>query len=152
MKSIQIDYFKYKKDLRLKTIEDKTFVFDPIRKKNIRLLPEELVRQLCILYLLNEKGYSNSLIKVEKSIKYKNSFRRYDILAVTNNNEPFLLVECKAPNIKLNQSTLDQIAHYNLRLKVPYLFITNGKSNYCFTLADGGQEYLLVSDIPTFKK
>ena len=136
--------------LKLKSINSKTYVFDLVRKKYVRLLPEELVRQLCIQYLIKKKSYSTSLLQVEKMINFKTHIRRFDILARTSENVPFLLVECKSPKIKLDQSVLTQIAQYNMVLKVPYLLVTNGLKNYCFSLNSAKDKYINIDYIPSF--
>ncbi len=148
---LNIDLLAYQSDLKLKTIDKETHIYDSVRKKYYKLQPEELVRQLCILYLLKERNYSISLMKVEKMIKYENQFRRYDILAITKENTPFLLIECKAPNVPIDQDVLDQISQYNLKLKVPFLLITNGKLSYCFCINRLNTAYDVVDKIPFFK-
>ena len=74
---------------------------------------------------------------VEKGLDYNGRKKRFDILVYDKNLQPFLMVECKAPQIKMEQSVLEQIAVYNSILKVPYLLISNGISHFLFKL-DGG--------------
>ena len=102
---------------RFKNSENKVAIFDEIRKKFIILQPEEWVRQHCVQYLIQHKNYPKSLINVEKELILNDLKKRYDIVVFNPNGSIFLIVECKAPEIKINQSTFDQVAQYNLKLK-----------------------------------
>ena len=95
---------------RLKNSENNTHIFDVVRKKFVVLQPEEWVRQHCIQYLIQEKNYPISLINVEKVILINGLKKRYDIVVFNPNGSLKLVVECKAPKIKISQTTFDQIA------------------------------------------
>jgi hypothetical protein len=97
-----------------------------LRKKWLVLTPEEWVRQHAVQYLIQQKGYSSGLIHLEKGLKVNGLSKRADIVCYNRKMEPQLLVECKAPEIKLSQATFDQAARYNMTLRVPLLMITNG--------------------------
>lgn len=113
--------------LRIKKSEsDKFLVFDEIRGKWLVLTPEEWVRQHYVYYLTNVLGYSKGLISLEKEIVLNNTSKRYDIVVFDIKRNPEVIVECKAPHIKLDNITLEQILRYNLVLSVPFLVITNG--------------------------
>ena len=127
---IEIDLIKYRPHLETKSENGKNFLFCPIRKKYLVLQPEELVRQLLLIYLTKEKGYPKSKIAVEKGLKINELERRFDVLIYDKNTHPFLLVECKAPEVKITQNTFEQISQYNLSLQVPFLLVTNGITNY----------------------
>lgn len=101
-------------------------VFDIVRKKFVDLTPEEWVRQHLIHYLINEKQFPLSVISVEKQLVLNGTKKRYDVVVFSNTLQPLLIIECKAPNIKLTNQTLQQALRYNLNLQVPYVFITNG--------------------------
>jgi len=150
LQEIGIDYFKFKKDLRIETRDGKQWIYDPIRKKFLVMQAEEVVRQLLLNYLIQEKGYSPIHIKVEKGIKLNNTRKRYDILVYNKSIIPILLVECKAPGIPLNQTVVDQIARYNIVAKVPYLFLTNGQNNYCLKIDFEQKDYECLSEIPDY--
>ena len=115
---------------RFKNSENKVAIFDEIRKKFIILTPEEWVRQHVVQFLLQDKSYPKSYINVEKLIKINNLNKRYDVVVYQPNGEFFLLIECKAPEVKIAQQTFDQIARYNLVLKAKYLMVTNGLNHY----------------------
>lgn len=140
-----------KYEVKLRKIEGKTEVFDLLRKKWLVLTPEEEVRQKCILFLLNEKGYPAGRLASEYGLKVNQLKRRADIVAFDNFGHPLLIVECKAPSVKITQKTFDQIARYNLSLKVDYLVVTNGSQNYCCNLDFVAEKYRFLEQIPEYK-
>lgn len=137
--------------IRLKNSENKTLIFDPIRKKFIVLQPEEWVRQHCIQFLIETKKFPKSLINVEKQIKLNGIVKRYDIVVFNTDGSIHLIVECKAPKIVINQSTFDQIAQYNLELKADYLMVTNGINHYYCQMDFEKECYHFLKDIPNYK-
>ena len=104
-------------EFTLKKIGQKRFIFDHIRKKYVKLTAEEWVRQNCIMYLIKEKKFKKKLISIEKKIELNYLTKRFDILCYDNEGSCILLVECKAPNIKINQKSFDQILSYNNVIK-----------------------------------
>ncbi len=145
---LEIDFLKYSDDLKIKQGDDKKFVWDEIRKKWYVLLPEEMVRQLVVKYLIKELAYNKNRIKLEKYLKVNNLERRCDILIYDKNLEPFLLVECKRPNIEINQKVFDQIALYNIELQVPFLMVTNGIQTYCCEIDIDKKKYTFLNELP----
>ena len=134
----------------LKNKENKTLVFDSIRKKWLKLVPEEWVRLNCIEFLINEKKISRSLISVEKEFKLNNLKKRFDIVVFNKKGEIYLLVECKAPNVKLSQSVFNQITKYNLVLKSKFLMISNGINHYFFTMNFESQKIEFLKELPSY--
>lgn len=147
---IEIDLLAKQDDLRVKTEDGKRYLFDPIRKKWLVIQPEELVRQLMILYLIEELHYNKNRINIEMGLQVNDLQKRCDILVYDDHMSPFLLVECKAPDVNINQSTFRQIAAYNLPLKVPYLLVTNGRVNYCCRMDYEKEEFNFVNRIPFY--
>ena len=96
-------------------------IFDAFRKKYVVLTPEEWVRQNILQFLIRERNFPSSLIAVEIGLKYNQMQKRADILAYDKQGQPYLLVECKAPEVKITQETFHQIARYNMTFKVKYL-------------------------------
>ncbi len=137
---------------RFKNSENKISIFDSIRKKFVVLQPEEWVRQHCIQYLINNKGYPKSLINVEKELIINSLRKRYDIVVYNSNGSIHLVVECKAPKIVINQSTFDQIARYNLELNATYLMVTNGLNHYYCQMDFDNERYNFLKEIPDFCK
>lgn len=145
---IEIDLQQYKEALKISKKENKTYIFDPIRKKDILLQPEELVRQLFIQYLLQERAYSKKLIKVEKSLTVNGQIKRFDLVIYNNKAEPKILVECKRPEEKIKQSVFNQVSTYNLVLHADYLVVTNGMSTFCCSMDYDKNTFVFQDDIP----
>jgi hypothetical protein len=137
--------------LRIKNNEKHYLIFGEVRKKYIVLTPEEWVRQHFIHYLLKEKSYPISLIAVEKQFTINNLKKRSDILVFGTDGTPDIIVECKAPHIKITQETFDQIARYNLHLNAKYLIVTNGLDHYYCQLDPENETYIFLQDIPSYK-
>ncbi len=125
-------------------------VFDCIRKKYVTLTPEEWVRQHVIHFLISEKKYPKGLIEVEKSIKLFNTEKRVDILVRKPDLMPLLLVECKAPDIKLKQAEVNQLTRYQITLNAPYCMLTNGTQH--FVIASGNGKTIFLKDLPNYTK
>ncbi|APY12886.1 restriction endonuclease subunit R [Seonamhaeicola sp. S2-3] len=135
---------------RFKSNENKISIFDCIRKKFVILQPEEWVRQHCVQFLIHEKNYPKSLINVEKELIVNNLKKRYDIVVFNTDGSIHLIVECKAPNIAIKQSTFDQIARYNLVLNASYLMVTNGLNHYYCQMDFKKECYNFLRDIPSY--
>lgn len=135
---------------RIKSKENKLYIFDRNRKKEVLLTDEEWVRQHFVEYLVNNKDYPRSLIAVEKQCKVENMTKRTDIMVFDRKGEAEIIVECKAPHIKISQSTFDQIARYNLQMKASYLIVTNGLEHFFCQMDHEAREYKFLKDIPNF--
>ena len=133
---------------RFKNSENKVSIFDSIRKKFILLTPEEWVRQHVIEFLLIEKKYPKSLINVEKVVKVNGMNKRYDVVVFNSDGSIFLLIECKAPEVKIDQKTFDQIARYNLILNAQYLMVTNGLNHYFCEMDFENEKYSFLKELP----
>ncbi|HXC04855.1 MAG TPA: type I restriction enzyme HsdR N-terminal domain-containing protein [Bacteroidia bacterium] len=127
-------------------------IFDPARKRFVALSPEEWVRQHVIRYLLEEKGVPISLMAVEAGLELNGLKKRVDLVAYSPAGKPVLIVECKAPHIKIGQETFDQAARYNLKLGVDFLFITNGINHYICKSDKSSSTYLFLKELPGYKE
>ena len=136
---------------RFKNSENKVSIFDEIRKKFLFLNPEEWVRQHVIQFLITDKKYPKSYINVEKTLKINDLTKRYDIVIFNIDGSINLLVECKAPEIKINQTTFDQIARYNLTLRAKYLMVTNGLNHYFCQMDFDKEKYIFLKSLPEFE-
>ena len=134
--------------MKLKIINNKEYLFDPVRKKYVVNQPEEWVRQHTIRYLNIEKGYPISLMSIEKKITLNRLTKRCDIICYNSNGDPLLLVECKAPKIKLNKNDLNQSINYQKTVNAQNILITNGKTHYCFALNEGQPTF--IDEIPEY--
>ena len=123
------------------------YIFDEIRKKYIKLTKEEWVRQNCVKFLINEKNFPSLLINIEKTIKINKLAKRYDIVVYKPDGGIKLLVECKSPEIKINQKTFDQIAINNMNLKSELLMVTNGLEHYYCEINYKSKCYTFLKDI-----
>lgn len=128
----------------------KTEVFDTIRKKYVALQPEEWVRQQFIGFLIHHKNYPASLIAIEKGLKVNRLQKRFDAVVFDRNGLPLVLIEFKAPEIKLSEKTFSQIAAYNLKMRVKYLIISNGLTHYCCKMDYINNRYQFLNDIPEY--
>jgi diaminopimelate epimerase len=135
-------------NFRFKNSENKTMIFDEIRKKFIVLTPEEWVRQHVVKFLLEEKKYPKSLISVEKVLKINDLTKRYDIVVFNSDGSINILVECKAPQIKISQTSFDQIARYNLSLNASFLMVSNGINHYFCQIEN--EAYVFLESLPNY--
>lgn len=125
-------------------------LFDPFRKKWVVLTPEEWVRQNFLQFLLQNLEYPSSLIAVEKELRLGELKKRFDILVYNQAHQPWLMVECKAMDIALDESVLQQALRYNMGIPVDYLIITNGRQcrGWCRTR----NELVEIFSLPPFTK
>jgi hypothetical protein len=138
-------------NFRFKNSENKVSIFDAIRKKFIILTPEEWVRQHVVQFLLEEKKYPKSLINVEKVLKINGLRKRYDVVVFNPDGSIFILIECKAPEIKIAQATFDQIARYNMTLKAEFLMVTNGLNHYFCQMDFEKEKYDFLTELPLYQ-
>jgi len=129
---------------------NQSYIFDPIRKKELVLTPEEWVRQNFVQYLIHEKQYPATLTRLEMSFKVNKWVRRSDIVVFNTEGKPVVLVECKAPSIKIDQKVFDQIARYNMVLKSEILIVTNGIQHYCCSIDYRAETYHYLDQIPGY--
>lgn len=127
-------------------------IFDPLRKKHVTLTPEEQVRQFFIKWLNTDRGYPYQLMASEYFIRLNKKQFRCDIVAFDRSIKPILLVECKAPDVEINNLVVEQVIRYNMVLNVATIVITNGKVTYAFGYNAEKQAYEQLSDIPAYKK
>ena len=125
-------------------------LFDEIRKRHIIITPEEWVRQHFVQYLINQKGYPRALIKLEGSLKFHGKARRSDILVFNPKGERILLIECKAPSVKIDQRTFDQVARYNMVHKVTLLAVSNGLQHYYCRINFDEKNYQFIEELPDY--
>ncbi len=128
-----------------------TEIWDEIRKQYVALTPEEWVRQNLLKFLVSEKKIPAGLISVEHHLYLNRLQKRCDVVVFNRKGLPVMIVECKAPPIKLNQKVFDQISQYNIKLKVPWLLVTNGLTHYCCKIDFERKKYLFLQDIPDFE-
>ena len=132
--------------------EGNKIILDPIRRRYVKLTPEEWVRQNFIQYLINKGKYPPGLLGIEVMFSFNKLKRRVDILVHNRSGQPVMIVECKAPEVALDEKVFEQIATYNMKYKVLYLVVTNGDHHYAckFNHKEMSFEYLMV--IPLYEE
>ena len=128
------------------------YIFDPVRKKYILLTPEEWVRQHVLQFFIQDMQYPPGLLAIEKEFRMHNLQKRADIVVYNRMGRASLLVECKAPQVKMNQSTLEQAINYNLKLNVKYFYLTNGLKHFVFVLDYNTNKIEKLDHIPDFQE
>ena len=127
-------------------------ILDVLRRKYVAITPEEWVRQHFVHYLIEHKGYPASLLANEIQLKCGDKVLRADSVLYHSNLAPRMIIEYKAPHIKITQKVFDQITVYNMLLHVDYLIVSNGLQHYCCKMDYENKKYLFLKDIPTYDK
>ena len=138
-------------NFKIKSKENRDYIFDEIRKKYIILSNEEWVRQNCVKYIISEYKYPISHINVEKTLIYNNLKKRSDILIFNNDMTHFLVVECKSYKLKLNKSHISQSAMYNKIYKSKYVMISNGLDHIVCKYDWNNDSFEFMKSIPKYR-
>lgn len=146
----KLNFPQYQFDVKRE--EDQLFILDQIRKKWLVLTPEEWVRQHTVAFLVMEKKFPAGLMGIEKAVKINKMNKRFDVVCYNQETKPVMLVECKAPEVEITQSTLDQALRYNSQLQVEYLFLTNGITHVIAFIDYENKKLEYLDDIPSFEK
>lgn len=117
--------------------EEKLYIFDSIRKKWLLLTGEEWVRQNMVAYFITTLKYPKEIIALEKEIMVNGLRKRFDMLLYNSEHQPWMLVECKVPEVKLGEEALQQALRYNLTVPVQWLVITNGEHTVAWKKENG---------------
>jgi hypothetical protein len=126
------------------------FIFDELRKKHLVLTPEEWVRQHFIHFLILEKKFPRSLIQIEAGLNLNDRQKRTDIVIFNTSGERIMVIECKAPGIKISQGVFDQAARYNSVHKAKWLVVTNGLK-HCYAQIDHvASSFLFCEELPIY--
>lgn len=125
-------------DFKIKEEGGKTFIFCLIRKIWLMLTEEEWVRQHFVQYLVQALQYPKSLIALEKELQLNELKKRFDILVYDPSHRPWMLVECKAPEVELNEVVLQQVLRYHMSIPATYIVITNGRNTFAWKLEAEG--------------
>lgn len=127
-----------------------TTIFDPLRKKHIVLTPEEWVRQHFVQYLIKHLQYPQSLIQLERAHIYNTLSKRTDILVFDRLGKPYMLIECKASHIKIEDKVFRQVSVYNQSIKAKYLVVTNGMQHYCCAIDHASNSFKFMDQLPEY--
>lgn len=115
-------------DFSVRKNNEQPQIFDRLRKLWVKLTPEEWVRQNVLQMMLEELNFPSSYISVEKEIQVGQLKKRFDLLIYDASHQPWMLVECKAPEVALSQKTAEQMLNYQQVLQTKYMVITNGNT------------------------
>ncbi len=127
-------------------------VFDPLRSKYVALTPEEHVRQQFTAWLRSDFHYPASLMANEIGVDVNGMKKRCDTVVFNPDGTPLVIIEYKAPEVKITQDTFDQIARYNMVLKARYLIVSNGLNHYCCVIDYDHQTYHFIPSIPDYRE
>ncbi len=132
--------------------DGKKMILDKLRRKYVKLTPEEWVRQNFVQYLIREGNYPPGLIGIEVFAPYNNLKKRVDILIHDRSGKPVMMVECKSYKLPLNEPVFEQIATYNMNFGVPYLIVTNGIHHYACKLLGETKKPEYLCTIPLYEE
>lgn len=136
--------------LKTKRQNGKEYVFDRLRRQYLRLTPEEYVRQRFIHYLIEYKQYPEALLANETGIELGNVKKRCDTVVYDRLLTPLAIIEYKAPSVEITQGVFDQIARYNMALRVPWLIVSNGLRHFCCRIDYAENSYRFVGEVPDY--
>lgn len=131
-------------------MQTKATVWDPLRKKEVALTPEERVRQWCIGVLASQMQVPMHMMMSEAGFKLGDKQYRADVLVYDRKAQPLMMVECKRPEVELTQEVLDQAVRYNMALNVRYMIITNGTRTYICQRQ--GDRFVFIENVPTYNE
>lgn len=137
---------------RLEQRQGKPYIWDEWRNKMVRLTPEEWVRQHLMHYLVEHLGYPKQLLGTEVGLKVGTMSKRADALLYDRQLRPQMLIECKAPEVRLSDEVLMQAIRYNMALSVPYLLLSNGLEHVVYHIDYTEQSYHNLSEIPNYRQ
>lgn len=137
-------------DLRISRKNNIIFIYDPLRKKDIILTPEEYVRQNFVSWIINSLHYPKSIIANEIGISLNGTKKRCDTVVFNSSGNPLMIIEYKAPNITINQNVFDQIVRYNMTLRAKYLVVSNGINHFCCKIDYSKGNYVFQKKIPDY--
>ncbi len=140
---MQLPKLNFKEDFNfdIKKDKDTFFIYDVVRKSWLVLTPEEWVRQHFLHYFLKVKNYATSALILEKKLELNGTTKRIDLL-ITEKTEPKILVELKAPHIKITQQTFEQIARYNSIIGAERIILSNGLQHINAVFSENTYEFL----------
>ena len=130
--------------------DDRPFILDIIRRQYVALTPEEWVRQHFVHYLLEHLSYPATLMGNEVALTLNGTKRRCDTVVYDRNLKARIIIEYKAPTVKIDKNVFAQIARYNLVLKVDYLIVSNGIQHYCCRMDYSRNSFEFIANIPDY--
>ena len=123
-------------------------IFDTIRKKWLLLTPEEWVRQNLVNWLVNSQNIPASFIALERTVLVFDQRKRFDIVVYGRNMQPWLLIECKAMDVPLTETVLQQALGYQAAIGTAIFAISNGHHTYAWQMV--GNTIKMLESLPPF--
>ncbi len=137
-------------EIKVVAQDGKRMIQDVLRRKYVALTPEEWVRQHFIHFLTEHKGYPKGYLANEVELKVGDKKMRCDTVLYDASLRPRMIIEYKAPSVRLTQKVFDQITAYNFLLKVDYLIVSNGLQHYCCRMDYETQTYAFAREVPDY--
>jgi len=140
-------------EANIKKMEGMVKIQDVLRHKFVALTPEEWVRQHFVHFLMEQKGYSPTLMANEVPVTLNGMSRRCDTVVYHQEGlKPLMIIEYKRPDVEITQRVFEQICRYNMVLEVEWLIVSNGMKHYCchVDIKKGG--YAFLEGIPTYEE
>lgn len=137
-------------DLQLRGTSNKPEIYDFLRRRYVKLTPEEWVRQHFVHWLTDAKGYPKGLLGNEIALQCGEKRLRCDSILYDRQLHPVAIMEYKAPTVQLSQKVFDQIASYNLLLHVDYLMVSNGLQHICCRMDYDNHRFVFLPGIPDY--
>lgn len=129
-------------NLRATRDKERVMVFDNIRRMYVVLTPEEWVRRHLVEFLVSHCNAPRLAIMEEYPVNINSTAQRADVVVMDNSARPLALVECKAPDVKIDGSVFEQATRYNAVVQARYVILTNGMEHYCYEFADSAYQPL----------
>ena len=142
----------YSDRIRMRKQNEQIQIFDPIRGKWIVLTPEEWVRQNTIIYISDTLEVPMTRIANEVAITYNGLTKRCDSIIYDDYGNPLIIIEYKRSEIEITQCVFDQIATYNLQLRVPYLIVSNGLQHILCKVDFESRKYIFAEQWPKYNE
>ena len=137
--------------MKLSGTQERPKILDILRRKFVALTPEEWVRQHFIHFLIEHKGYPSALMANEVALSCGNKQLRADTVLYDRDLNARMIIEYKAPTIKITKRVFEQVTAYNFLLHVDYLIVSNGLTHYCCKMNNENNRYMLLTSIPDYK-
>lgn len=131
-------------------MDDRKTIWDPLRKKEVTLTPEERVRQWCISLLSEHMGVPVHMMMSEAGFRLGDKQFRADIIVYDRKARPLMVVECKRPEVEISQEVLEQAVRYNMVLDVSYMMVTNGTRTFICRKQDG--RFVFMDSVPSYNE
>lgn len=147
---LDIDLLQVQRFIKIRKKAQGNEIFDTVRKKWLILQPEEWVRQLMVLYFSKVLHFPLNHFSIEKGVSKGLKKGRWDILIFDYSMKPFLLIECKSPNISLSEDVIYQAAVYNIEVKAPYIAVSNGSKTSCFMIDKENHGFTFLTGFPVY--